>query len=1307
MAAANQHLRQDDIEKLNGTNYQSWKYNIKLVLMGRGLFSIVDGTEKAPEIKEEDKDKPESVKELKEWRLRSDKAYTTIALNIEKSLQVHISRTTDAHKAWDILSKQFEVVSVSQIVRLFRRFYAAEMKEEEDLQTFITKMTSLAQDLREMNEDISSKKFATVILGCLPPSYQNFVTSFNTQSIDDLCWDNVRGLLHEEYLKRKELAERNDSNYQHTTTASANNEQALFTGGGGGRGIFRGAGMFRGAGSFRGNMGAARGGGAGNFRAGNNVVRGGGGFRGGSSRGRGASHNNQGQRYNPYNNSNSSNRNFQGSCYNCGENGHKSVNCPQGNDQDQGLFVADDAGNQQQPSSNQNNFFHEDDLALNTEFSADVDQSQQLKDAFQEGDAALSMECQSEVPNAFSKQQSDCWYIDSAATRHMTYDRDILMDFRPFSEEEKKNSKVKLGNDYVIPAVGEGKVRLATSPNGDGQHLALEKVTLVPRLTKNLLSVAAMTENGAEVRFDAEKCVVVKNNKHYNIGHKKGKLYCVGSPQYSVDSACFSSNTSESNASKDMWHWRFGHLNKNDVDQLVKSCMVEGMIFADSLQQKDSICEGCVLGKMAKIPFPKKSMNRASIPLELVHTDLCGPMQVPSHGGSKYVLTFTDDYSRYTTVYFLKNKSDTILKFKEYVKLMETYSGQKVKNLNIKTLRSDNGGEYTSNEFDTFCKEHGIQRQFSNSYSPEQNGVAERFNRTMIEAARSMLYHAHLPMKFWAEAVNTAVYIRNRSPTTSVKDKTPYECWFNAKPNVSHFRVFGSQCYVHVPDDQRQKLDAKSYKGIFVGYPEGTKGYKVYNISTGKFTKTRQVIFDENKFHNFETSPPKLAEIVNIVLPFDDDIQEELSIEDEVVVPPVPEQTILNDQPPVPELAPQPPAPQLPLPPVQAQPEPAIASTYEETFMNQVNNLGTRRVRNAPKRFDDECHFSKSTTDNIEIPKTFNSALHSDHCAQWEHAMKDEYNSLIKNKTWRLVPRPRDKNVVQNRWVYNIKRNEKGEIDRFKARLVAKGYTQTEGVDYSEVFSPVARFPSIRTLLAFANAYDLEIHHMDVATAFLNGDLDCEIYMEQPKGFIDPEHPDYVCLLDKSLYGLKQSARCWNATLDGYLKSCDYRQSSADECIYIKTVKEDDGKISFVILGVYVDDIIPISNNTEMLLSEKQNICNQYEMVDNGEISYCLGLSIKRDRVNKVLTISQPNYVEDVLVKFGMQNCRPVATPLEPGVKYYKTTEDDELCDVQTYQQAIGSLTYAAICTRPDISAAVGVLSQFMSNPNSTHWTGV
>ena len=275
--------------------------------------------------------------------------------------------------------------------------------------------------------------------------------------------------------------------------------------------------------------------------------------------------------------------------------------------------------------------------------------------------------------------------------------------------------------------------------------------------------------------------------------------------------------------------------------------------------------------------------------------------------------------------------------------------------------------------------------------------------------------------------------------------------------------------------------------------------------------------------------------------------------------------------------------------------------------------------------------------------------------------MEDEFASLQINQTWELVPRPTEHNVIGCRWVYKVKRGEDGSISRFKARLVAQGYSQTQGVDYEEVFSPVAHKTTIRTLLSYANSYNFEIHQMDVKTAFLNGVLDCDLYMEQPEGYIDSDRPDYVCKLNKGLYGLKQAARCWNERLDEYLKGSGYIKSSADSCMYIKIRKN-----KIVIMAVYVDDIIPVSNDLSLLSDEKEAICKEFDMVDNGEVSYILGMSIKRDREKRILSISQPNYIKSVLTSFGMSDCKSVATPLESGVRYDKLSDDEERFDIQT-----------------------------------------
>ena len=228
---------------------------------------------------------------------------------------------------------------------------------------------------------------------------------------------------------------------------------------------------------------------------------------------------------------------------------------------------------------------------------------------------------------------------------------------------------------------------------------------------------------------------------------------------------------------------------------------------------------------------------------------------------------------------------------------------------------------------------------------------------------------------------------------------------------------------------------------------------------------------------------------------------------------------------------------------------------------------------------------------------------------------------------------------------------------------------------------------------------------MDVKTAFLNGTVDHVIYISQPEGFVDPDHPDYVHKLKKSLYGLKQSARCWNQTLDNFLLTNGYRRSPADECIYVKTVKRDDGFISFVI---FVDDIIPVSNDVKMLKAEKESLCREFEMVvDLGEIHFILGMTIKRGRATRTLTISQGQYLRDLLKRFGMEECKPMSTPLESGKKFHKRTDEEERCDKSIYQQAIGCLAYVSTATRPDIAAAVVTLSQFMSDPSKEHWMGV
>ena len=286
---------------------------------------------------------------------------------------------------------------------------------------------------------------------------------------------------------------------------------------------------------------------------------------------------------------------------------------------------------------------------------------------------------------------------------------------------------------------------------------------------------------------------------------------------------------------------------------MIKGKFVEGISCSSGEVNRE--CEACAQGKMDRIPFPKKSEKETHQPRHLVHSDLCGPMNVDSVGGSKYVLTLTDDYTRYVTAYFIKSKSDVVSKFVEYVTMMEK----------------------------------GIAHQLTNPYTPEQNGVSERLNRTLVESARSMLIYAKMPLKFWAEAVNTAhVYnLHNRSPTSALKDKTPFERWFGKKPNVSNLKVFGSVCFVHTPDHLRKKLDPKSHKAIFVTHPLESKGYKVYDVDAKRFTRCRDIVFHENKFPTFD-------EVNNSTFFYKDSVDDETQpddVRDELEIPTIPTTT--------------------------------------------------------------------------------------------------------------------------------------------------------------------------------------------------------------------------------------------------------------------------------------------------------------------------------------------------------------------------------------------------------------------------------
>ena len=430
--------------------------------------------------------------------------------------------------------------------------------------------------------------------------------------------------------------------------------------------------------------------------------------------------------------------------------------------------------------------------------------------------------------SANNKQSSYMWYIDSGASSHMTFDIHHFTHYKRIQP-----CHVEIGDKSNVQAVGTGQVALTILVNGRPKTCILSDVLHIPNLGYNLISVSAMDAKNIKTSFSNGTCNISKNGRVLAQGFRNGGLYAlhtVVSDQPRNVAAI---------ANLELWHARLGHVHTEGIKRMVNKCVVDGISFKDS--SIPQVCDACVKGKIHCHPIPKHSDTRSAALLDLVHSDVCGPLQVPSMGGSRYFVTFIDDYSKWAVVYTMKVKSECSSWFMKYQAMIERETGRK-----IKVLRSDRGGEYISNTLHEHFVQNGIQHQFSAPYTPQQNGVAERYNRTVMELVRAMLHHKNVHKKYWAEALSTACYIRNRVTSRGIpSNTTPYEMFKGAKPKLSHLRVFGSRCWYAVPRELVRKLDSRANEAILLGYATQSKAYKLWDVENQKIVISRDVVFDE------------------------------------------------------------------------------------------------------------------------------------------------------------------------------------------------------------------------------------------------------------------------------------------------------------------------------------------------------------------------------------------------------------------------------------------------------------------------------
>ena len=341
---------------------------------------------------------------------------------------------------------------------------------------------------------------------------------------------------------------------------------------------------------------------------------------------------------------------------------------------------------------------------------------------------------------------------------------------------------------------------------------------------------------------------------------------------------------------------------------------------------------------------------------------------------------------------------------------------------------------------------------------------------------------------------------------------------------------------------------------------------------------------------------------------------------------------------------------------------------------------------------------------SVTNPITHEEAVSCPQSELWLDAMRDEIQSMRHNGVWELIELPEGHRPIGCKWVYKTKKDHKGKIEKFKARLVAKGFTQREGVDYEATFSPVSSKDSFRVIMALVAHFDMELHQMDVKTAFLNGDLNEEVYMMQPEGFVANDSGKLVCRLKKSIYGLKQASRQWYLKFHSVVVSYGFVENKVDQCIYCKV----SGR-KFIFLILYVDDILLASSDLGLLHETKRLLSNNFDMKDLGEASFVLGIEIHMNRSRGLLGLSQRAYVDRILERFNMQQCKPGIAPVCKGDKLslsqcpHSDIEKAQMKNVR-YASALGSIMYAQVCTRPDIVFATGLLGRYQSNPRHDHW---
>ncbi|GJU33482.1 putative ribonuclease H-like domain-containing protein [Tanacetum coccineum] len=937
--------------------------------------------------------------------------------------------------------------------------------------------------------------------------------------------------------------------------------------------------------------------------------------------------------------------------------------------------------------------------------------------------------------------------FDSGCSEHMTGNKDHLDDLK-----EYKGGSVTFGGSkgYII---GKGRIRVG--------NLDFDSVSFVKELGHfNLFSISQICDKHHKVLFTETECLVVSPDfKMPDENHillkvpRQHNMYSfdMKTPSLTKDYACLIAKAT-SDESK-LWHRRLGHINFKNLNKLVKGNLVRGL--PSKVFRNDHTCVACQKGKQHKASCKAKLERTITEPLHTLHMDLFGPTSVKSINHASYCLVITDDCTRFSWVFFLATKDETSGILQNFIRQIENQLNHRVK-----IIRSDNGTEFKNRDMLEFCGNKGIKQEYSNARTPQQNGVAERMNRTLIEAARTMLADSLLPTTFWAEAVSTACYIFNRVRVTKPQNKTPYELLFGHKPIISYIRPFG--CHVTILDTLSVlgKFDGKCDEGFLVGYSLNSKAFRVYNLVTKKVEVNLHVKFLEEKPNvkgvgyrwmfdidyltdsmNYipvslenQTNPHAgTSEVTNsagtLQTPNANASEEEDEAEELIIVPTAvrqvgPRKSSTNSK--AEEFFTE-------LQNLKTQEKEAYSTGISENtpeilaFRRELDELAPKHLSEVPKNKatsttsvnsgSGPVYTQHADQDDSDMPELtiFNKPQKGifDEASYDDEGMVHDFNNLSTEVDVSLIPTLRIHNIHLQ---CQILGDPKSSVQtRSRVQQHSGAHALEEPKKISEALKDDSWVKAMQEeLIQFTlqqvwilvdlphGAQEEGIDYDEVFAPVVRieaiSTIDEEAYVSQPPGFVDPDHPKMVYKVVKALYGLHQAPRAWYATLSTFLEKHGYRRGTIDKTLFIKKDKKD-----IMLVQVYVDDIIFGSTRKSWCDEFEALMKGRFQMSSMGELIFFLGLQVKQKTDG--IFISQDKYVADMLKKFDLASVKTAITPMETKMALTKDEEADEV-DVHLYRSMIGSLMYLT-ASRPDIMFAVCACSRFQVTPKTSHLNAV